>query len=71
MAGLLLMFPGIISDFAALVVMIGPLRRRIARWLAGPLPEPYVPQRDHSNPTTIEGDFHRVDEPSDSDNSLK
>ena len=61
-AGLLLMFPGIISDIAAVIVLVGPLRRRLARWLAGPQPEPYVPQRDHSEITTIEGDFHRVDE---------
>lgn len=70
-AGLLLMFPGMISDVAAIVVMIGPLRRRLARWLAGPQPEPYSPQQDRAGPTTIEGDFKRVDEPSDSDNSMK
>lgn len=62
MAGLLLMFPGMISDVAALVVLVGPLRRRLARWLAGPQPEPYVPGRDHPESTTIEGDFQRVDE---------
>lgn len=62
MAGLLLMFPGMISDVAALVVLVGPLRRRLARWLAGPQAEPYVPGRDHTETTTIEGDFQRVDE---------
>ena len=70
-AGLLLMFPGMISDLAAVLVMIGPLRRRLARWLAGPQPEPYSPQQDQTGPTTIEGDFRRVDEPSDKDNPLK
>ena len=70
-AGLLLMFPGMISDLAAVLVMIGPLRRRLARWLAGPQPEPYSPQQDQTGPTTIEGDFRRVDEPSDRDNPLK
>ena len=70
-AGLLLMFPGMISDLAAVLVMIGPLRRRLARWLAGPQPEPYSPQQDQTGPTTIEGDFRRVDESSDKDNPLK
>ena len=70
-AGLLLMFPGMISDLAAVLVMIGPLRRRLARWLAGPQPEPYSPQQDQTGPTTIEGDFRRVDEPPDRDNPLK
>jgi UPF0716 protein FxsA len=46
-----------------LVVLIGPLRRRLARWLAGPQPEPYVPGRDQAAHTTIEGSFDRVDEP--------
>jgi UPF0716 protein FxsA len=62
LAGLLLIFPGLISDVAALVVMIGPLRRRLARWIAGPVPEPYAPQRDQSENTTIEGDFRRIDD---------
>ncbi len=60
-AGLLFIFPGMITDVLALVVMIGPLRRRVSRWLLGPQPEPYVPERDSSNHTTIEGDFRRVD----------
>ncbi len=71
MAGLLLMFPGMISDLAAVLVMIGPLRRRIARWLAGPQPEPYAPQQDQSSPTTIEGDFRRVNDSQNDDNPLK
>ena len=62
LAGLLLIFPGPISDVAALVVLIGPLRRRLARWLAGPQPEPYVPGRDQAGHTTVEGSFDRVDE---------
>ena len=68
MAGLLLLIPGMISDVAALVVLIGPLRRRIGRWLAGPQPEPYSPQRDQAGSATIEGDFHRVDERRPDDN---
>ncbi len=61
-AGLLLMFPGMISDFAALVVLIGPLRRKIARSLAGPQPEPYIPDMDPHANSTIEGSYQRVDD---------
>ena len=61
LSGLLLIIPGMITDIAALVVMIGPLRRRIAGWLYGPQPEPYAPQRDVGEHTTIEGTFRRVD----------
>ena len=61
-AGLLLMVPGLISDFFAIIVLIGPLRRRLGRWLMGPQPEPYVPQRDATSESAIEGDFRRVDE---------
>jgi UPF0716 protein FxsA len=69
LAGLLLIFPGLISDVAAVIVMIGPLRRRLARWLLGPQPEPYAPERDSEHQVTIEGSFRRVDE-EDSHNSL-
>jgi UPF0716 protein FxsA len=51
-----------ISDFAALVVMIGPLRRRLSRWINGPAPEKYAPRRDHHENTTIEGDFRNIDD---------
>lgn len=62
LAGVLLMFPGMISDFAALVVMIGPLRRRLAGALGASQPEPYAPQRDNDSEFTIEGQYTRVDE---------
>lgn len=62
LAGLLLMFPGMITDFAALIVLVGPLRRRLARWLAGPQAEPYAPQRDDQNHNTIEGNYRRLDD---------
>ena len=62
LAGLLLIIPGMITDFSALVVMIGPLRRRLSRWLYGPQPEPYAPGRDQSDHVTIEGQYRRVDE---------
>ena len=61
LAGLLLLFPGMISDFAAVLVMIGPLRRRLARALSGPEPEVYRPERDLQGEATIEGEFRRVD----------
>ena len=62
LAGLLLMFPGLLSDVAALVVMIGPLRRRLMRLFSGPQPEAYRPEQDSAGPTTLEGDYRRVDE---------
>jgi UPF0716 protein FxsA len=65
LSGLLLIIPGMITDFAALVVMIGPLRRRVAQWLYGPQPEPYAPQRDTGTHTTIEGSYRRVDDDND------
>ena len=61
-AGLLFIFPGMISDFIAIVVMIGPLRRALARWLGGSQPEAYVPTRDSASHEAIEGDFRRVDD---------
>ena len=62
LAGLLLIFPGMITDFAALVVMIGPLRRRLVRAISGPQPELYRPGRDRETDTVIEGQFRRVDD---------
>lgn len=61
-AALLLLFPGLISDFAAIIVLIGPLRRRLSRWWTGPQPEPYRPDRDQDSHTTIEGSYRRVDD---------
>ncbi len=65
LAGVLLMFPGLISDFAALVVMISPLRRRLSRALGGAQAEPYAPQRDFDSDLTIDGEFTRIDEEKD------
>ena len=62
LAGVLLMIPGMISDLAALIVVIGPLRRRLARWLLGPQAEPYAPERDPAGEVTIEGQFRRLDD---------
>ena len=60
LAGMLLLFPGMITDAAALIVMIGPLRRRIARAIGGPRPEAYRPERDTHSNVTLEGQFHQV-----------
>lgn len=62
LAGLLLIFPGMISDVAALIVMIGPLRRRIASLFAPKVAQPYVAERDQTENTTIEGEYRRVDD---------
>ena len=63
-AGLLLMIPGMITDLVALVVMIGPFRRRLARVLMGPQPEVYISKRDMGSDSheTIEGTFRHVDD---------
>jgi UPF0716 protein FxsA len=66
LAGLLLMIPGMITDFAAVIVVIGPLRRRLASWVLGPQPEPYVPERDESSHVTIDGSYRRVDDDDES-----
>jgi UPF0716 protein FxsA len=62
LAGVLLMVPGLITDLAALIVMIGPLRRRLHRALVGPQPEPYAPERDPQGHITIDGQYRRVDD---------
>ncbi len=61
LAGLLLMIPGLITDAGAVILLIGPLRRRLSRALAGPQPEPYIPERDSGEHLTIEGEFRRED----------
>ena len=60
LAGLLLLIPGLISDFAAFVVVVGPLRRRLARALGGPQPEVYRPERDVHSSVTLEGQYRQV-----------
>ena len=62
LAGLLLIFPEMISDAAALIVMIGPLRRRIASWFSPKVAQPYAAERDQTENTTIEGEYRRVDD---------
>ena len=62
LAGLLLIVPGMISDFAALLVLVGPLRRKLQRWFGGPQPQPLRPESEKSGPTTLEGEYRRLDE---------
>ena len=61
-AGLLLMFPGMISDFIALVVMVGPLRRRLAQAVFGPRDTGYTAGRSEGSNETIEGVYRRLDD---------
>ena len=77
-AALLLIVPGLLSDFFALIILIGPLRRRLARLLGGE-PRPADAFNDFSPNAsaedvdassrstahlnvTLEGEFQRVDD---------
>jgi len=51
-----------ITDLLAMIVMIGPLRRRLVRALSASQPEVYMPKRDTGSGETIEGIFRRVDD---------
>ena len=62
LAGLLLIIPGVITDISAVLVMFGPLRRRLSRLLFGSQPETYAPGRDQADHVTIEGQYRRVDD---------
>ena len=72
-AAVLLMIPGLLSDFFALVVLVGPLRRGLARTLFGaskPSDGPGMSagnvnadksrHGENPNPVTLEGDFRDV-----------
>lgn len=67
LAALLLIVPGLITDALAIVVLFGPLRRRLSRWLFGAAPQQPDPYddgrtaRDWRHDSTIEGDYTRVD----------
>lgn len=67
LAALLLIIPGLITDFAALLVLFGPLRRRLSRWLFGAQPtgQPGAQGPEHGGPegsATLEGEYRRIDE---------
>ena len=72
-AAVLLMIPGLLSDFFALVVLVGPLRRGLARTLfgaskpsdgpgmsAGNVNADGFKHRENPSPVTLEGDFRDV-----------
>lgn len=63
-AGLLFMFPGMITDILALVTLVGPLRRRLAQALLGTRAVT-PPERSREASATIEGEFRRVDDDRD------
>ena len=65
-AGLLLLIPGLITDTMAILVFIGPLRRRILRAFV-PSGDPGAgdgfQQRSSKGPAeTIDGEFRRLDD---------
>lgn len=62
LAAMLLIVPGLITDTLAVLVMIGPLRRRLMRALGGKRPEPVTPGEANRGPTTLEGDYRRMDD---------
>ena len=61
-AGLLLMIPGMITDFIAVIVMIGPLRRRLARAVFGPQAIVHRKGPSSGSHETIEGVYRHVDD---------
>lgn len=62
LAAVLLMVPGLITDALAVLVMIGPLRRRLARALGGGRPQRQGPGDAPRESTTLEGDYRRLDD---------
>ncbi len=63
LAGILLMIPGMITDCAAIVVMIGPLRRWLAKRLGVTTQSTGYRAYEQEDSVTIEGDYSRVDDP--------
>ena len=64
-AGFLLLVPGMLTDVCAILIMIRPLRRRLARALSLAEPTLYVPERDGGSHQTFEGEFRYVDSEKD------
>lgn len=68
LAALLLMIPGLITDAMAVLVLFGPLRRRLSRWLFGEAPgqpggtDSGRTRRDWRHDSTIEGEYRRLDD---------
>ncbi|WOJ93446.1 FxsA family protein [Congregibacter variabilis] len=65
LAGLLLIVPGLITDFLAIIVLLGPLRRRIFTALGGKTHTATYQSRqtEQMRPgEPIEGEFRRLDD---------
>jgi len=66
LAGILLVIPGLITDCAALIAVLGPLRRRLAALLPGGRAERRTerlrPGTAEEPGETIEGSYSRVDD---------
>ncbi len=71
LAGLLLIIPGLVTDTLALIVFLGPLRRRLFRAFGGKVPPSSYDSRTQSGPQSrpqsrpgdpIEGEFRRLDD---------
>jgi len=62
LAGLLLMVPGLITDFLALLLLIGPLRRLIARAFGAPVQRDSNPGVNARENNVIEGTFERIED---------
>jgi UPF0716 protein FxsA len=76
LAALLLIVPGLLSDVLALIVLLGPLRRTLVRWLSLRTPDgytspqqPHGPQQREGPPrserhinVTLEGEYRRLDD---------
>ena len=60
-AGLLLVIPGMISDFTALVILIGPIRRGLFRMLWARSVSVPASAETARPPETIEGEYRRID----------
>lgn len=61
-AGLLLIFPGMLTDLIAVLVAIGPLRKRLIRAFTSSRSPDADEARDNQAGATIEGEFRRLDE---------
>lgn len=58
-AGLLLIFPGVISDIMALVLLLLPIREPAFQYAHARAAGAETPTRDTSRGGVIEGEFHR------------
>jgi UPF0716 protein FxsA len=61
-SGLLLIFPGMITDLIAVILAIGPVRRRLMRALSGSELANTGGVHDERSRETIEGEYRRIDD---------